>query len=76
MQKIQLLFITFSLKICLLKESSFKQKHLNFPKRQNRMNVELGDRVEFERQNEKLMTHLQKLIYTSTHDTTRAEHII
>jgi len=30
--------------------------------------------VEFERQNEKLMAHLQKLIYISTDDTTRAEH--
>lgn len=39
------------------------------------MNVELGDRVEFERQNEKLMIHLQKLIYTSTHEA-RAEHIV
>lgn len=39
------------------------------------MNAELGDGVEFESQNEKLTTHLQKLIYTSTHDT-RAEHII
>lgn len=51
-------------------------KALEFSQKTNRMNVELGDRVEFERQNEKLMTHLQKLIYTSTHDTTRAEHII
>ena len=50
-------------------------KALEFSQKTNRMNVELGDRVEFERQNEKLMTHLQKLIYTSTHDT-RAEHII
>lgn len=39
------------------------------------MNVELGDRVELERQNEKSVTHLQKLIYTSNYDA-RAEHII
>lgn len=59
-----------------IKAIIFPTKALEFSQRQNRMNVELGSRGEFERQNEKLIAPLQKLIYTYTHDTTGAVHII
>jgi len=38
--------------------------------------MQLANTVGFERQNEKLMAHLQKLIYTSAHCTTRAHQVI
>lgn len=38
--------------------------------------MQLGNTVGFERQNEKLMAHLQKLIYTSAQCTTRAHQVI